>query len=345
MAKESTVLVTGASGFIALHCTIKLLEAGYRVRGTLRSIVRETELRKTLSKFVDAGDKLSFTETDLLNDKGWDVAMQGCEYVLHLASPFPLHMPEDENDLIRPAREGALRVLKAAADNGIKRVVLTSSIAAVAYGHPDKMRLYDESDWSDVESPTINAYSKSKTLAERAAWDFVNSLPEEHPMELTVINPGYVLGPLLDTNARTSGVLVDALMKATMPGVARMHFNGVDVRDVAEAHLAAMTTPEAAGKRFICVGQAFWMQEIALVLKKKFDTHGFNIKSNEFPNWLVHFVAIFKEEVRATLDSLDIEMQMDTSRIQNVLNLEFRDLEEMTISMADSMIELGMLKN
>ena len=343
MTKDTTVLVTGASGFIAIHCTIKLLEEGYRVRGTLRSMSRETELRKTLAKFVDADNRLEFVQADLLDDKGWNEAVQGCKYVLHLASPFPLHMPKDENELIRPARDGVLRVLKAAADNGIRRVVLTSSTAAVAYGNAGEKRAFDESDWSVVDGPGINPYQKSKTLAERAAWDFMDALPEENPMELVVINPGYVLGPLPDTNARTSGVLVYELLRSNQPGVARMHFNGVDVRDVANAHLAAMRTPEAAGQRFICVGQSFWMQEVALVLKKRFAARGFNVKTMEFPNWMVRLLAIFSPEVRTTLDSLDKEVQVDTSRIQEVLKLEFRDLEEMVVSMGESMIELGML--
>jgi dihydroflavonol-4-reductase len=319
------------------------LEQGYHVRGTLRSLGREAELRKTLAKFVDAGDQLELFKADLLDDDGWDEAVRGCEYVLHLASPFPLHMPEDEMELIRPAREGTLRVLKAAAKNGIRRVVLTSSIAAVAYGHPGETRTFDESDWSTVEGPGVSSYQKSKTLAERAAWDFMDALPDENPMELVVINPGYVLGPLPDTNARTSGVLVYELLKANQPGVARMHFNAVDVRDVASAHLAAMTTPEAAGQRFICVGQSFWMQEVALVLKKHFAARGFKVKTMEFPSWVVRFLARFNPEVRATVDSLDKEVQMDTSRIQDVLKLEFRDMEEMVVSMGESMIELGML--
>ena len=208
MTKSPTVLVTGASGFIAIHCIIQLLEQGYNVRGTLRKIIRENELRQTLAKFVDAADRLQFVQANLLDDNGWDEATQGCDYVLHLASPFPMFMPKDENDLIRPAREGTLRVFKAAANNGVKRLVLTSSTAAVAYGHPKEKRVFDESDWSIVESPGKDPYQKSKTLAERAAWDFMERLPENHPMDMVVINPGYVLGPLPDTSPRTFGVLV-----------------------------------------------------------------------------------------------------------------------------------------
>ena len=343
MTKDTTVLVTGASGFIAIHTIVQLLEQGYRVRGTFRSKGREAELRQTLAKFVEAGDSLTLVQANLLDDTGWDEAVRGCDYVLHLASPFPLVMPKDESELIRPAREGTLRVLKAAANHGVKRVVLTSSTAAVAYGHPKEKRMFDESDWSVVDGPGVGAYQKSKTLAERAAWEFMESLPEAHSLELAVINPGLVLGPLPDTHARTSGVLVYELLKGDQPGVARMHFNGVDVRDVAAAHLTAMTVPEAAGQRFLCVGQSFWMQEAAHVLKAHFSARGFNVKTMEFPNWMVRFLALFNPEVRATVDSLDKEVQVDTSKVQRVLKLEFRDLEEMLVSMGESMIEMGML--
>ena len=343
MSKDKTVLVTGASGFIAIHCIIQLLEQGYNVRGTLRAMSREAELRKTIARFVQANERLELVQADLLHDAGWDETARGCEYALHIASPFPVHMPKDENELIRPAREGTLRALKAAAENGIRRVVLTSSTAAVAYGHPKEKRTFDESDWSVVDSPTINAYQKSKTLAERAAWEFVENLPENHPMELAAINPGYVLGPLPDINARTSGALVYELLKGNQPGVARMHFNGVDVRDVAAAHLAAMKIPKAAGQRFLCVGQSFWMREVALALNKHFGPRGLNVRTMEFPSWAVRFMALFNREIRATVDSLDRDIQVDTGHIKKVLNLEFRDMEEMLVSMGESMIELGML--
>ena len=342
MEKTTTVLVTGASGFIAIHCIIRLLEEGYLIRGTLRSLEYEPELRQTLAKFVDPGDRLTFFQADLLEDLGWEEAMRGCDYVLHLASPFPLHMPEDEMELIRPAREGTLRVLRAAADNGIKRVVLTSSVAAIEYGHPREKRIFDESDWSNLDEPGANAYQKSKTLAEGAAWEFMENLPEGHPMELAVINPGYVLGPLPDTAPRTSGALVYELLKG-QPGVARMHFNAVDVRDVVGAHLAAMTVPEAAGKRFVCVGQSFWMREAALVLKKHFGPRGFTVRTLEFPSWAVRVLALFSKEIHATVESLDHEIHVDTSRAQQMLGIEFCNMEEMVVSMGESMIELGLL--
>ncbi len=339
MTEKTTVLVTGASGFVGIHCVAALLKEGYQVRGTIRSLKKDPALRKTIAKLADGAERLTLVEADLLNDAGWDEAVQGCEYVLHVASPFPLSEPEHEDDLIIPAREGTLRVLKAAAENNVKRVVLTSSVAAVAYGHPKEKTHFNENDWSIVDSATISAYSKSKTLAERAAWDFVQSL--ENGMELATINPGLILGPLPDTNARTSGVLVQSLMKSAIPGLARMHFNAVDVRDVAEAHVQAMTKPEAAGQRFICVSDSFWMEDVAKVLKEAYPTYP--IKTIVFPSWMVRIVAIFSKEARATVDALDEELIVDNARIKEVLNWQPRDMKEMVLSMAESMIELKMV--
>lgn len=343
MKNNTPILVTGASGFIAIHCIIQLLEQGYHVRGTLRSMRRESELRQTIAKFVQANDKLTFVQADLLEDAGWADAVRGCEYVLHVASPFPLGTPKDENDLIRPAKEGTLRVLRAAAEHGVKRVVLTSSNAAVAAGHPASKTHFDESDWSLPDSPTIDPYSKSKTLAESAAWDFMKSLPQGHPLELAVINPGLVLGPLPDTHQRTSGELIQQLLGGKLPGLARIQFSCVDVRDVASAHLAAMTTPEAAGQRFICIAEQFWVAEAAEILKKHFEPRGYKIKMTLLPSWFIHIVAIFIKPIRLTLRSLDKETHVDTSRIRKVLNWKPRSLEEMLVAMAESMIELKLV--
>ncbi len=339
MNKDRTVLVTGASGFVGIHCVVALLKEGHQVRGTVRSLEREKALRETIAKLADANDRFSVVEADLLKDKGWHEAVQGCDYVLHVASPFPLGEPEHEDDLIIPAREGTLRVLQAAAENKVARVVLTSSIAAIAYGHPEEKTRFNESDWSVADSPSISAYAKSKTLAERAAWDFVKGL--ENGMELVTINPGLILGPLPDTNARTSGVLVQSLMKASVPGLARMHFNAVDVRDVASAHVQAMTKPEAAGQRFICVADSFWIKDVANLLKEAYPDYP--IKTNVFPSWLVRIVALFSPEARATVDSLDQELSMDNTRIKETFNWQPRDMKEMVLSMAESMIELKMI--
>jgi nucleoside-diphosphate-sugar epimerase len=343
MPSNKPVLVTGASGFIAIHCIIQLLEQGYQVRGTLRSANRESELRSTLAKFVKADERLTFVHANLLEDAGWAEAVRGCDYVLHVASPFPFEAPKDENDLIRPAKEGTLRVLRAAADNGVKRVVLTSSVAAISAGHPREKTHFDEKDWSLADSPTIESYPKSKTLAESAAWEFIQNLPQGQSLELAVINPGYVLGPLPDTHQRTSGELLQQLMSGKLPGLARIQFSGVDVRDVAVAHIAAMTTPEAAGKRFLCVAQQFWLKDAAEILNKHFTKRGYKISMTVMPSWLVRIVAIFLPQIRPTLPSLDREVYIDSSLTRKVLNWKPRALEETFVDMAESMIELKLV--
>ena len=340
---DKPVLVTGASGFIAIHCIVQLLEQGHHVRGTLRSMSHADELRSTIAKFVQADERLEFVQVDLLEDAGWAEAVRGCDYVLHVASPFPLDQPKDENDLIQPAKEGTLRVLQAAAESGVRRVVLTSSNAAVAAGHPRSKTHFDESDWSLTDSPTIDPYSKSKTLAERAAWKFIKNLPQEQALELVAINPGLVLGPLPDPHQRTSGEMVYQLMSGKLPGLAHLQFSCVDVRDVASAHLAAMTTPEAAGQRFICIAQQFWFKEAAEILKRHFEPRGYKITTTVLPSWLVYLAAIFIKPARLTLRSLDQEIFSDTSRIRKTLNWKPRGLEEMLVSMAESMIELRLV--
>src|SRR5260221_7188907 len=343
MPTNQTVLVTGASGFIAIHCIIQLLEQGYQVRGTLRSMNRENELRNTLAKFVQADDRLSFVQADLLEDAGWADAVRGCDYVLHVASPFPFEEPKDENDLIRPAKEGTLRVLRAAADNDVKRVVVTSSIAAISVGHPREKTHFDEKDWSLPDSLTIESYAKSKTLAESAAWEFMKNLPQGHPLELVVINRGYVLGSLPDAQQRASGELIQQLMSGKLPRLARIQFTGVDVRDVATAHITAMTMPEAAGKRFPCVNQQFWISEAAEILNKHFAARGYKIRTVVMPSWLVRIVALFLTQIRPTLPSLDRETHIDTTLIRKILNWKPRSLEETLVDMAESMIELKLV--
>ena len=343
MHTNKPVLVTGASGFIAIHCIIQLLEQGYSVRGTLRSMPRESELRSTLAKFVQADDRLTFVQADLLDDAGWAEAVRGCDFVLHVASPFPMEAPKNENDLIRPAKEGTLRVLRAAAENGVKRVVLTSSVAAIAAGHPDCNTHFDESDWSLPDSPTIDPYPKSKTLAESAAWDFMKNLPQGHPLELAVINPGYVLGPLPDTHQRTSGELIQQLMGGKLPGLARVQFSAVDVRDVAAAHLAAMIIPEAAGQRFACVNEQFWLYQAAEILKKHFSARGYKIPTMILPSWLVRVVAIFLPAARAVVNTIDRETFIDSTLIRKTLQWKPRSLEQTLVDMAESMIALKLV--
>lgn len=339
-----TVLVTGASGFIGLHCVLQLLQQGYRVRGTVRSRVRAEEVREAMEANVDVelGDRLEIVEADLTRDEGWADAARGCTYVLHVASPFPNRAPEHEDELIKPAREGTLRVLKAAADAGVHRVVVTSSLAAVSGGHPvDNSRVYTEDDWSIVER--CPPYPKSKTLAERAAWDFVASLEGDTPMELSVINPGAVLGPVLNRHYSTSGEIVRKLMAKELPGTAKIGFSWVDVRDVASAHIAAMTAPGAAGQRFCCAIEFSWIDEVADILAKRFRPEGWKVPTRKLPNFVVRIVAMFDPTVKTVVSDLGRVRRVSSEKIRSVLNWHPHSLEEMTVSMGETMIEQGIV--
>ena len=339
---NTTVLVTGASGFIGLHCVLQLLQQGYRVRGTVRSEARAEEVREAMERSVDVGDRLEIVEADLTRDEGWADAARGCTYVLHVASPFPNQVPEHEDELIKPAMEGTRRVLKAAAEAGVHRVVLTSSLAAISGGHPvDNSRVYSEDDWSIIER--CPPYPKSKTLAERAAWDFVASLDGEAPMELCVINPGAVLGPVLNRHYSTSGEIVRKLMAKELPGTAKIGFSWVDVRDVAAAHIAAMTAPHAAGQRFCCAIEFGWIDEVAEILAKRFGPEGWKIPTRKLPNFIVRIVAIFDPTVKTVISDLGQVRNVSNDRIRRVLNWQPRSLEEMVVSMGETMIQHGIV--
>ncbi len=313
------VLVSGVSGFLGMHCVLQLLDAGYRVRGTVRSLEREDSLRQTLAPYTDKLDNLELVAANLLHDEGWDAAAAGCDYVLHTASPFPQNKPKHEDDLIIPAREGTLRVLRAAAANGVQRVVLTSSVVAIMSGYPDKKRHFNENDWSKLDGD-IAPYPKSKTLAEQAAWDFIENLPDGQTLELAVINPSYIMGPPLDTGVRTSNMVHLMLMRGESQGAARLGLNLVDVRDVAAAHLAAMTIPEAAGQRFfICSTQQMWFAEFAQILADHFGPQGYKITTRRLPSLMVRLIGLFDRTVRDNTSDLDKELTVDNSRIKAVL--------------------------
>src|SRR4029453_3899161 len=265
----STVLVTGGSGFIGSHCILQLLAAGHQVRTTVRRRARADDVHTMLRVGgAEAGDRVSFVEADLLSDAGWPEAVAGCDYVLHVASPFPATIPADENDLILPARDGALRVLRAARDAGVKRVVLTSSFAAIGYGHEPRTTPFDETSWTDPNGDDVRPYVKSKALAERAAWDFIAK--EGGALELSVVNPVGVFGPGLAPDYSTSILVVQRLMDGAMPGCPRLYFGIVDVRDVADLHIRCMTNPAAKGERFLAVSGDFMsIVEIAKTLRAR----------------------------------------------------------------------------
>lgn len=334
------ILVTGASSFVGIHVIIQLLDQGYNVRGTIRSLSKEAEVREAVAKFVQANDRLEFKAADLEQDTGWNEAMNNVEYVLHVASPFPLYEPEKEDDLIIPAVQGTLRVLRAAHEAGVKRVVQVSSMAAVAAGYKDKFKTFTEEDWSIIENE-IGAYSKSKTLAERAAWEFINGAENINHMELVAINPPLILGPVPNKNFRTSVELVRTYMLGQVPGVGRIKMGLVDVRDVAAAIILAMNTPEAAGHRFICSGGTFWLKEIAGVLHAEYSRRGYKIPTFEFPSWIVRLLGFFDKKIARVTGELERDFEQSNEKAKRILKWNPRSGKEAIISMANSLIENG----
>jgi nucleoside-diphosphate-sugar epimerase len=327
---------------------LQLLDAGYDVRGTARSADRTAEVRAILSPHLsDAArarlDDLDVVAADLTTDDGWQGAVEGCRYVMHVASPLPRGVVKDESELIVPARDGALRVLRASHDAGVERVVLTSSLSAIVYGN-DRSRLFTEADWSNLHGDRIGAYDKSKTIAERAAWDYMESVKATSSMQLAVVNPGLVLGPLLSSDWGTSGELVKRIMEHKVPAIPNINFATVDVRDVASAHVSAMVVPDAAGQRFICAETNHSMMEIAQILKTRYGAQGFKIPTGRLPSIVVRGMAVFDKTVRLALNDLDRTQNVDNTKIRTVLKWQPRDLREMTTSMADSMIEYGVVR-
>lgn len=337
------VLVTGGSGFVAGHCIRQLVEQGFRVRTTVRSLAREAAVRDQLA-LGERGAALAFFAADLTSDDGWDAAAAGCDFVLHVASPFPLHVPTHEDELVVPAREGALRVLRAARGAGVRRVVQTSSFAAVGYGHPETARPFDESDWTDVEGAGVTPYVKSKTLAERAAWDFVER--EGDGLELSVVNPTAVFGPILGPDFSTSIVLIQRLMNGAVPGLPKLRFGVVDVRDVADLHIRTMTNPAAKGERFIAVGDGFKsIREMALILKGRMGSAAARVPTRQLPDWLVRLAALWNPGVRAIASELGKTKNAGHDKAARLLGWSPRPDADAIVATAESLARFGLLKD
>jgi nucleoside-diphosphate-sugar epimerase len=339
----STILVTGGSGFIASHCILQLLATGHQVRTTVRSLQREGEVRARLKESsAEPGDRLAFVVADLERDAGWPQAVAGCEYVLHLASPLPPGVPEHEDELIIPARQGTLRVLRASRGAGVKRVVLTSSFAAIGYGRREQQAPFTEKDWTDLDGEVVAPYQKSKTLAERAAWDFVAQ--EGGQLELSVVNPVGVLGPVLGPDYSTSILLVQRLMEGAMPGVPHLYFGVVDVRDVADLHIRAMTNPAAKGERFLAVAGDFMsFQDIAKVLKSRMGGAGKKVPTRQLPNFLVRLAALRDPAIKLILPELGKLKNASNEKAKRMLGWAPRSNEDAVVATAESLLRLGLL--
>jgi dihydroflavonol-4-reductase len=341
---DEQVLVTGGSGFIGAHCILQLLDRGYRVRTTVRNLNREPEVRAMLkSAGADPGDRLTFTPADLMSDQGWPEAAAGCDYALHVASPFPLKVPKDENELIVPAREGALRLLRAARDAKVKRVVLTSSFAAIGYGHPPSEKPFTEKDWTDPTGADVSPYVKSKTLAERAAWDFIAR--EGGALELSVVNPVGVFGPVLGSDFSTSIEIVKRLMDGAVPGCPRLSFGVVDVRDVADLHLRAMTNPAAKGERFLAIaGDFMTMQQIAQTLKTRMGDAAKKVPIRVLPDFMLRLASIFDSSLKQIIPELGKFKNATNEKARRVLGWSPRSNEDSIVATAESLVHLHLLK-
>jgi dihydroflavonol-4-reductase len=339
------VLVTGASGYVAGHCMLRLLQDGYRVRGTLRSLRRAGEVRQWLIKAragIDPGDALSFVEAELTNPSGWDAAMEGVRYVLHVASPIPSSMPKNPDDLIVPAREGTLSVMRAAARASVQRVVQTSSLAAIFYGRDDpNSHLFTEADWTDPDHQDNVPYTRSKTIAERAAWAQLPKL--RRPLEWVAINPGLVLGPVLDKDASASVLIVAKLLKGEIPGLPRFGYGIVDVRDLADLEVRAMTASQAAGQRYIGSGPFIAMSEIANVLKQRLGDKAKKVPTRKLPDWVVRLVGLFDDEVRGQVYELGKVRRPSSTKAQKELGWSGRPWEDTIVDTATSLEAVGAL--
>lgn len=328
---NKTVVVTGITGFLGSHIAIQLLNQGFNVRGTLRSLERAKQTKQIILNNAKGREaQLSFFECELLSDAGWQEVMSGSHYLIHTASPFLAYVPKNENELIKPAVEGTLRVLKIAHENNLQHVVLTSSIAAVLYGAETERPT--ELDWTDPDNKRVTPYYKSKTLAEKAAWQYA----KESDLSLSVINPGLILGPVLEEDYGTSAELIVKLMDKSFPGLPHIGFSVVDVRDVAAAHIAAMLNPNSNGERFIVAGKFMWISEIAEVLSKQYPQY--KIPKRALPNWLVKTMSFIDPAVKTIVKDLSFQHKLSDKKAKQQLNWSPRSEQETIIATADSLI-------
>jgi nucleoside-diphosphate-sugar epimerase len=333
---RETVLVTGGSGAIARWCIVELLRQGYPVRTTVRDVAREPEVRASIATQIDPQDRLTFTVADLTRDEGWPAAAQGAQFVLHIASPLPTENPKHEDELIVPARDGTLRVLKAAVAAGARRVVLTSSVASIGYTTAPPDGVYTEREWSDPTSPGTPPYPRSKTIAERAAWDYIRT--EGGSTTLAVVNPGAVIGPILGTDPSFSFQAVSRLLDGDMPAIPRIGFNFVDVRDIADLHIRAMTSPSAAGERFIGTKAFAWFSDIARVLRERLGSDARKVPKLQAPDVLIRFLAIFDPSARTITADLGERTEYSNAKAVTQLGWSPRPLDESIVDCARSLL-------
>lgn len=341
---DSTVLLTGVTGFLGSHTTIQLLEKGYQVVGTLRDKSRAPQIKKVIARHasnIDIG-RLEFAEADLTNDEIWDELMPGIDYVQHIASPFPRELPDHEDELIVPAKQGALNVLKASAKNSVQRVVMTSSIGAIVYGKQQGSRsgTYTESDWTDpTNRDDTTPYFRSKTIAEQAAWEFMESAAGN--MELATVCPGAILGPVLEKDFGTSANIVIKLLDGSTPRLPKLGFDIVDVRSVADLQIRAMEHPKAGGERFIGAADYLKFKDIGEIIKQEYPDR--SIPTKTIPGFLVRLFSLFDPTLKPVLLDLGVERKVDSSKARSLLQWQPLPGRQAVLSCARSVMELGIV--
>lgn len=341
MENKETVLVTGGSGFIACYCMITLLNNGYKVRATLRSLEKSELVKQMLREGgITSFENLSFAEADLGNETSWEKAAEGCQYVIHTASPTPNTDAKTEDDFVIPAKNGVLFVLRAARKAGVKRVVLTSAFGAVSYGTL-KDTSYTEEDWTVIDD-TVAPYQRSKTISERAAWDFIEN--EGNGMELAVVNPTTVMGPVLSKDYAHSIQIIRQMLNDEMKGCPKLITGYVDVRDVADLHFKALTMPEANGQRFLAVsGEALSMLEVATILRENLGAVAEKVPSKELPNWMIRLLAVFSPKIRMIVPHLGLVKRASSEKAKKMLGWKPGSAEDAILATAKSLIKFNQI--
>ncbi|MEA5137496.1 SDR family oxidoreductase [Arcicella rigui] len=338
--QNKKVLITGITGFLGSHTAIAFLKKGYAVVGTIRNFSRKEAIKKTIVEHTNNGNMLSFVEIDLASPQAdWDKALTNIDYVVHIASPFPTTLPKSDDELIIPAKQGTLNVLNAATKAGVKRVVITSSSGAAVYGNK-KVGIFTEKDWTNIANlKDTTAYFRSKTIAEKAAWDFVKQIP--NAPELVSILPGAILGPVLEKDFGTSANIVKKLLDGSMPAMPKIGYEMVDVRSVAQAFINAIEIEEAKGERFLCTNGYLTFSDIAKILKDKYPTK--KIPSGTLPNFMVRFFSNIDKETKPILNDLETSRKVDNSKIKKLLKWQPIELEKAVVDTAESLLKQGII--
>uniref|UniRef100_A0AC35TN10 3Beta_HSD domain-containing protein n=1 Tax=Rhabditophanes sp. KR3021 TaxID=114890 RepID=A0AC35TN10_9BILA len=332
------VLVTGATGYLAAHCVQQLLQQNYKVRGTVRSLGNESKL-KPLRSLDKASELLELVEIDLGDTiEKWTRVVSGCDYILHVASPFPIVA---DDSVIQVAVRGTLVVMEAANKcYGVKKVVLTSSCAAINEGHADENKVFTEGDWTDIDSPKVRSYPKSKTLAEKAAWDFVKNMETGNKFSLTCLNPTLIVGPLITVDQGASVSIIKRFMSGAMPALPYLQMAFVDVRDVAKCHILAMKAKQSDGKRILVTQTpSLWFKDVAEILRKEFGQFNYPIPKYMCPYLFLWIYSFIDKESKEILDRVNRHIKFDNSQAQAMLGLEFRQIDESLIEMGHSLID------